>query len=240
MRATSPRWGRPAGRCSPSRLPGNARPELDALTIAFATAAERGGARLVGGNVAAGPHLALTAALVGEAPGRVVTRAGASGRSPLRDGCPRAAAARAARPAPRTRRAAPPPGSRARVAHAMIDVSDGSSRTRPSLRASRAGATLEVERLPSRRRAGDARRAPAFAATAGEDYEPSPPSRPVASPRCVPRAAPRLPPHADRADDGGPSRGDARTRPDAACASAARLRPLPTMTVPVAAAVLAF
>jgi thiamine monophosphate kinase len=37
--------------------------ELDALTIAFAAAAERGGARLVGGNVAAGPHLAFTVAL---------------------------------------------------------------------------------------------------------------------------------------------------------------------------------
>src|SRR5262249_23394538 len=49
---------------------------LDALVRGFATAARASGATLVGGNVAASSHLAITVALVGEAPARVVTRAG--------------------------------------------------------------------------------------------------------------------------------------------------------------------
>src|SRR5262249_57714137 len=49
---------------------------LDALVRGFATAARASGARLVGGNLAASSHLAITVALVGEAPARVVTRAG--------------------------------------------------------------------------------------------------------------------------------------------------------------------
>src|SRR5207244_8576741 len=51
--------------------------DLDALVGGFAAEAAAAGARLVGGNVAGGPHLAVTAALVGEAVGPVVTRASA-------------------------------------------------------------------------------------------------------------------------------------------------------------------
>src|SRR5437667_324645 len=51
--------------------------DLDALVGGFAAAARRDGSRLVGGNLAAGPHLAITAAVIGEAPGPVMTRAGA-------------------------------------------------------------------------------------------------------------------------------------------------------------------
>src|SRR5205814_1095586 len=51
--------------------------DLDALVGGFAAAARRDGALLVGGNLAAGPHLAITAAVIGEAPGPVMTRAGA-------------------------------------------------------------------------------------------------------------------------------------------------------------------
>src|SRR5207237_10533651 len=42
-----------------------------------AGALRREGARLVGGNLVAGPHLAITAAVIGEAVGPLVTRAGA-------------------------------------------------------------------------------------------------------------------------------------------------------------------
>src|SRR5204862_74135 len=51
--------------------------DLDALVGGFAAAARREGARLVGGNLVAGPHLAITAAVIGEAVGPLVTRAGA-------------------------------------------------------------------------------------------------------------------------------------------------------------------
>ena len=50
---------------------------LDALVAGFAGAARRVGARLVGGNLVAGPRLALTVTLLGEVRGRLVTRAGA-------------------------------------------------------------------------------------------------------------------------------------------------------------------
>src|SRR5712691_79312 len=50
---------------------------LDALVTGFVRAAGQAGARLVGGNLAAGPHLAITVALLGEAPGPIVSRAGA-------------------------------------------------------------------------------------------------------------------------------------------------------------------
>ncbi|TMA36077.1 MAG: hypothetical protein E6J83_17200 [Deltaproteobacteria bacterium] len=48
--------------------------DLDALVLGFARAARQAGARLVGGNLAAGPHLAITATLLGEAPGPVIGR----------------------------------------------------------------------------------------------------------------------------------------------------------------------
>jgi thiamine-monophosphate kinase len=167
-----PRWALLALEASP-RMP---VAELDALALAFAGAAERAGARLVGGNVARGPHLALTVALVGEAPGRIVTRAGArAGDAVYVTGVLGAsgAARRAGRlpePPRRTRAGV----ALARVASAMIDVSDGLVQDLTHVcRASGVGATVEIERLPvapsCRRALGG--RAAAFAVTEGEDYE---------------------------------------------------------------------
>ena len=149
---------------------------LDALTAGFAAAARRAGARLVGGNLAQGTHLAITAALVGEAPGRVVTRAGARPGDLVYVTGSFGSAGLAVR---QRRLSAPPDRSRAgvllaAVASAMIDVSDGLLQDLGHLcRASRVGADVEIARVPvsaTCRRALGAR-APAFAATAGEDYE---------------------------------------------------------------------
>jgi thiamine-monophosphate kinase len=170
--------------------------ELDALALAFAGAAEHAGAHLVGGNVARGPHLALTVALVGEAPGRIVTRAGArTGDVVYVTGV--LGASGAARRAGRL----PEPPDRmragvalARVASAMIDVSDGLVQDLAHVcRASGVGATVDVGRLPvapsCRRALG--RRAAAFAATAGEDYELLV-AVPAAQERALRHLAPRL------------------------------------------------
>jgi thiamine-monophosphate kinase len=163
---------------------GKTRPvaELDALVVGFATAARRAGARLVGGNLAAAPGLALTVTLIGEATGRVVRRAGARPGDLLYltgtvGGT--GSAVRRLRAGARGRLPALPSRVRAgqllaRVAHAMIDVSDGVVQDLGHVcRASGVGAELELARLPvapaCRRALG--RRAAAFAATAGEDYE---------------------------------------------------------------------
>jgi thiamine-monophosphate kinase len=150
--------------------------ELDAVTRGFATAARRAGARLVGGNLAGGTHLAITAALIGEAPGRVVTRAGGRPGDLLYVTGALGAAGLAVR-----RRRLPATPDRvaagvilARMASAMIDVSDGLLQDVGHLcRASRVGAEVELARVPvtpaCRRALGP--RAAEFAATAGEDYE---------------------------------------------------------------------
>jgi thiamine-monophosphate kinase len=156
--------------------------EIDALLAGFATIARRSGARLVGGNVAAGPHLAITVALVGEAPGRVVTRGGARPGDLLfvtgRLGAS-GIAVRNLTAGRRGRLPAPPLRVKAgvllaRVAHAMIDVSDGLAQDVGHVcRASRVGATIELGKLPvapaCRRSLGA--RAALFAASSGEDYE---------------------------------------------------------------------
>jgi thiamine-monophosphate kinase len=150
--------------------------DLDALTRGFAAAARRAGARLVGGNLASGSHLAITAALIGEAPGRVVTRAGARPGDLLYVTGALGAAGLAVR-----RRRLPAAPDRlaagrvlAGIASAMIDVSDGLVQDVGHLcRASRVGADVELARVPvsaACRRAFRARAAE-FAATAGEDYE---------------------------------------------------------------------
>jgi len=156
--------------------------DLDALVMGFARAARQAGARLVGGNLAAGPHLAITATLLGEAPGPVVARAGARpGDALYVTGTLGGAglAVRALRAGRRTRW--PVPRLRVRagrllapLAHAMIDVSDGLVQDAGHLcRASRAGAEIWAARLPvapaCRRALGAG--AALFAATAGEDYE---------------------------------------------------------------------
>jgi thiamine-monophosphate kinase len=175
---------------------------LDAIVTGFAAAARRAGAWLVGGNLAAGPHLAITAMLVGEAPGRVVTRAGGRAGDLVYLTGTLGAAGLAVRRL-RARRPAhlpePPPRlaagvALAAVASAMIDVSDGLLQDLGHLcRASGVGAEVALARLPvapACRRALGARAA-AFAATAGEDYEllvAVPPART----RMLGRLAPRL------------------------------------------------
>jgi thiamine-monophosphate kinase len=155
---------------------------LDRVVAGFAAEARRAGATLVGGNLVAGPALALTVALVGEAPGRVVTRAGArAGDTLWVTGALGAAGTAVARLRAGRRDRLPLPPRRtaagvalAAVAHAMIDVSDGLVQDVGHLcRASGVGAELALDRLPvaasCRRMLGA--RAAAFAAVAGEDYE---------------------------------------------------------------------
>jgi len=155
---------------------------IDALARGFARAATRVGARLVGGNLAAGPHLALTATLVGEAPGRIVTRRGAQPGDLLYvtgafGACGlavrRLAEGRAGR-LPEIPRRTPAGVLLARVASAMIDVSDGLLQDLGHVcRASGAAAEVELDRVPvapaCRQALGLG--AGAFAAQAGEDYE---------------------------------------------------------------------
>jgi thiamine-monophosphate kinase len=164
---------------APARTPAA---DLETLAVGFASAARRAGARLVGGNLVAGPRLGVGATLLGEAPGRVVTRAGARPGDVLYvtgtlGGAGLvvrrlAAGGRGRLPEPPCRLAAG--GLLARVARAMIDVSDGLLQDLGHLcRASGVGAEVHAERLPvarsCRRVLED--RAAVFAATAGEDYE---------------------------------------------------------------------
>jgi len=175
--------------------------DLDALVRGFVAAARRDGARLVGGNLAAGPHLAITAAVIGEAPGAMVTRAGARPGDELYvTGALGAAGLAVRRLTAGAAARLPDPPRRvragrllARVASAMIDVSDGLLQDAGQLcRASRVGAEIDLGRLPiagaCRRALG--RRAAAFAARAGEDYEllvAVPPAREPALRRLAPR-----------------------------------------------------
>jgi thiamine-monophosphate kinase len=164
---------------APSDLP---RAYLDGVLRGFRAAAAGAGARLVGGNLARGRRLALTTMVVGTAPGRVVTRAGARPGDGLwvtgalgASGC----AVRRLRAGRRAAWPAPPLRLRAgmglaRVAHAMIDLSDGLAQDLGHLcRASGVGAEVRLDALPiataCRRALGP--RAARFAATAGEDYE---------------------------------------------------------------------
>jgi thiamine-monophosphate kinase len=164
---------------APVRLPAA---DLDAFVSGVAGAARRAGARLVGGNLAAGPHLAAAVAVLGESPGRVVTRAGARpgdrvyvtgtvGGAGL--AIRRLLAGRPARlPVPPDRSAAGV--LLATVASAMIDVSDGLAQDAGHLaRASGATVAVEAARVPvapaCRRALGP--EALIFALTAGEDYE---------------------------------------------------------------------
>lgn len=162
--------------------PNLSRAYLDAVLSGFRRAAAAAGARLVGGNLAAGTHLALTTAIVGTAPGRVVTRAGARPGDGLYVTGTLGASGLAVRALRAGRRAtwAPPPlrlragVALARVAHAMIDVSDGLAQDLAHLcRASGVTAEVRLDALPlapaCRRALGPA--AARFAATAGEDYE---------------------------------------------------------------------
>jgi thiamine-monophosphate kinase len=188
---------------APARL---ALGHLDALARGFRAAAHAAGAALVGGNLAAGAHLAITVALVGEAPGPVVTRdGGRAGDALYVTGTIGGAglAVRRLRAGRRGRLPDPPLRLRAgrrlaALAHAMIDVSDGLVQDVGHLcRASGVAAELEAASLPlapdCRRTLGPA--APIFAATAGEDYElvvAVPPSREHLIARVSPRLGCRL------------------------------------------------
>jgi thiamine-monophosphate kinase len=155
---------------------------LDGIALGVAAAAGGAGARLVGGNLARAPRLALTVTLVGTAAGRVVTRTGARPGDLLFVTGVLGATGLAVRrlragghgrlPAPPLRLAAG--RALARVAHAMLDVSDGLVQDLGHLcRASGVGARVDLARVPvapaCRRAVGAA--AARFAATAGEDYE---------------------------------------------------------------------
>jgi thiamine-monophosphate kinase len=156
--------------------------DLDAIVGGFAAAARRAGATLVGGNLTSGPHLAITVALLGEADGRVVTRAGARPGDAVyvtgslgRTG----AAVRRLRSGGRGR--LPPLPDRVRagrllagVAGAMIDVSDGLVQDLGHVcRASGVAAELVLADLPVSAvcRSAIGADAASFAAGAGEDYE---------------------------------------------------------------------
>ncbi len=184
---------------APATLPVS---DADALVAGIVAEGAVHGALLVGGNVTAGRRIAVTIALVGEATGRIATRAGARPGDGLwvtgvlgRTG----AAVRARRagrrvPLPALPRRVVAGRLLARVAHAMIDVSDGLVQDTGHLcRASGVAAEIAVARLPvaAACRAMLGSRAGAFAATAGEDYElviAVPPSRE----RLLARLAPRL------------------------------------------------
>jgi len=179
---------------------------LDALVRGFRAAAGASGAALVGGNLTAGSHLAITVALLGEAPGRIVTRAGGRAGDALYVTGTIGGAGLAVRRLRAGRRGRlPDPPLRLRAgrelapfAHAMIDVSDGLVQDVGHLcRASGVAAELEAASLPlalgCRRALGQA--ALTFAATAGEDYElvvAVPPRREHLAARLSPRLGCRL------------------------------------------------
>lgn len=175
--------GRPIAAVVAMEVPRIVSPAtLDGIAAGFVAAARPHGAALVGGNVARGPALAITVTLLGLAAGRVVTRAGARpGDLVVVTGAFGATGAavhdrrRGRRtPLPRLPDRVAAGQVLARVASAMIDVSDGLVQDLGHVaRASGVAIRLEAVRIPvaaSCRRALGAR-ATAFALGAGEDYE---------------------------------------------------------------------
>ncbi len=178
----TPRWG-VVQIAAPSHLPAA---DVVAITRALAAAARRAGAGLVGGNLSRARELSVTLTLIGDAPPRPVTRAGARpgdalyvtgrlgeaalGVRLLRSG--RAASGPAVRRfrTPTPRLAAGSLLARRGLASAMIDVSDGLFQDLGHLcAASAVGARIELACVPCSpavRHAGIA-----LALTGGEDYE---------------------------------------------------------------------
>jgi thiamine-monophosphate kinase len=154
---------------------------LEALIAGFVAAARRHGASLAGGNLTRGPVLAVTVTLLGRAGPRVVTRAGArpgdvvlvTGRLGATGAAVRAREAGRRAPLPRVPDRVAAGMLLARVASAMIDVSDGLVQDLEHVaRASGVGIRLEWPRVPlapACRRSGA--EGVAIALTAGEDYE---------------------------------------------------------------------
>jgi len=177
----APRWG-VVQIAAPPRLPAA---DVVAISRAIAAAARRAGASLVGGNLSRARELSVALALIGEAPPRPVTRAGARpgdalyvtgrigdaalGVRLLRRGIRSGPAVSRFR-APTPRLAAGALLARRRLASAMIDVSDGLLQDLGHLcAASAVGARIELARVPCApavRRAGID-----LALTGGEDYE---------------------------------------------------------------------
>ena len=168
---------------APARTPAA---DVAAISRAVAGAAARAGAALVGGNLSRAAELSVTLALIGAAPPRPLTRAGARpgdaiyvtgalGDAALgvrllrRERTAQGAAVRRFR-APTPRLAAGALLARRRLASAMIDVSDGLVQDLGHLcAASRVGARVELARVPCSaavRRAGVE-----LALHGGEDYE---------------------------------------------------------------------
>jgi len=161
-----------------------ARPEAEitGFTRGLAAEADRHGAPLVGGNLSAGPRLAASVTVLGEAPGRVATRAGArAGHLVVVTGALGAGAAvvRALRAGRRVPWPLPPDRLTtgvllARHVTAMIDLSDGLLQDLGHVcRSSGVGARIDVARVPvaprCRALAGGAARR--LALGGGGDYE---------------------------------------------------------------------
>jgi thiamine-monophosphate kinase len=154
---------------------------LDGVMRGIGADARRTGADVVGGNGGAGPHLANTVTLIGEAAGRVVTRAGARDGDGIWVTGRIGGAGTAVRRLLDGGRGRPPVPIRteagrrlARVASAMIDVSDGLLQDLGHVcRASRVAADVDAAAIPVARgcRVAFGHDAARFAATAGEDYE---------------------------------------------------------------------
>jgi len=155
---------------------------LDGIVAGFVAAARAHGAFLVGGNLTRGPALAITVTLLGRAGPRLVTRAGArpgdhvfvTGRLGAMGAAVRDRRRGQPAPLPRVPDRVGAGALLARVASAMIDVSDGLVQDLGHVaRASGVEVRLEASRIPvaaaCRRRAGAG--ALGLALAAGEDYE---------------------------------------------------------------------
>lgn len=161
--------------------PDTPAPLLDGIMRGLVADARRSGADVVGGNLTAGPHLAVTVTLIGEAPGHVVTRAGARPGDGIWVTGRLGAAGTAVRRLRDGDGGRPPVPVRidagrrlARVASAMIDVSDGLLQDLGHVcRASGVRADVRAAEIPvaAACRAAFGTGAARFAATAGEDYE---------------------------------------------------------------------
>ena len=175
--------GRPFAAVMALEVPGDVHTAtLDGIVAGFVAAAGAHGATLVGGNLTRGPALAITVTLLGRAGPRLVTRAGArpgdhvfvTGRVGAMGAAVRERRRGRRAPLPRVPDRIRAGALLARVASAMIDVSDGLVQDLGHVaHASRVAIRLEGARIPvapaCRRRVGDG--ALALALTAGEDYE---------------------------------------------------------------------
>lgn len=161
---------------------------LRRLQSGIVAAADKFGARVVGGNLTRAAQLAVTIALIGDAPQRQVTRQGAEPgdrifvTGDLGDAAFAVHQLSAGRPPPASmlrRFQTPTPRLEAgrilverSLASAMIDVSDGLSQDLGHIcRESRVGAVIHAESVPRSATARRLRVETSVALTGGEDYE---------------------------------------------------------------------